>query len=278
MQRGAGRVLVERIPYFPEDAEEALKGLDHMVLCGSKEPVSFFSYPTGGGTLVPDGCELHTLVPVGGDVVPSLAALADQLSAKTTAATQPLLLPDLPNGAITPEAASAVLARNIPEQAVVVDEGITVGFPAYAQSARSAPHDWLFITGGGIGWAMPVAIGAAVAAPEKKILCIQGDGGAMYTIQALWTMARENLDVTTVIFSNRGYVILDIELQRHGLGPAGVNAHRLMDMDEPRIDFVKLADAQGVDAHRVEDCGRFSEVLADCLQQPGPHFIEVMMA
>lgn len=278
MQRGAGRIPVERIPYFPEDAEEALRGLKHMILCGSKEPVSFFSYPTGGGTLVPDGCELSTFVPLGGDVVTSLQALADQLDAKTAGPTQALSLPDMPNGAITANAASAVIARAIPDQAVVVDEGITVGFPAYAQSAGSAPHDWLFITGGGIGWAMPVAIGAAVAAPDKKILCIQGDGGAMYTIQALWTMAREKLDITTVVFSNKGYLILDIELERHGLGPAGPNAHRMMDMDEPRIDFVKMASAQGVDAHRVEDCSRFATVLADCLKQPGPHFIEVMMA
>ncbi|MBT4739460.1 MAG: acetolactate synthase large subunit, partial [Rhodospirillaceae bacterium] len=205
-------------------------------------------------------------------------ALADQLGARTQGTTQALSLPDMPVGAITAENASAVIARAIPEDAVVVDEGITVGFPAYALSAGAAPHDWLFITGGGIGWAMPVAVGAAVAAPDKKILCIQGDGGAMYTIQALWTMARERLDVTTVVFSNRGYLILDIELQRHGLGPAGANAHRLMDMDEPRIDFVKMADAQGVDAHRVEDCSRFAAVLGDCLKQPGPHFIEVMMA
>ncbi len=278
MQRGAGRVAVERIPYFPEDAADALNGLEHMVLCGAKEPVSFFSYPTGGGTLVPNGCTLHTLVPVGGDVVRSLNALAEQVGATENGPVQALALPAMPTGALTAETASAVIARVIPEQAVVVDEGITVGFPAYALSAGAAPHDWLFITGGGIGWAMPVAVGAAIAAPDKKILCLQGDGGAMYTIQALWTMARERLDITTVVFSNRGYLILDIELQRHGLGPAGANAHRLMDMDDPRIDFVKMAEAQGVDAHRVEDCARLADVLSDCLKQPGPHFIEVMMA
>ena len=278
MQRGAGRIPVERIPYFPEDAEDALRGLKHMVLCGSKEPVSFFSYPTGGGTLIPLGCELSTLVPLGGDVVASLQALADQLGAKTIELTQSLSLPDMPNGVITANAASAVIARAIPEEAVVVDEGITVGFPAYAQSAGSAPHDWLFITGGGIGWAMPVAIGAAVAEPNKKVLCLQGDGGAMYTIQALWTMAREQLDITTVIFSNKGYLILDIELERHGLGPAGANAHRMMGMDEPRIDFVKMASAQGVDAYRVDDCKSFGAILSDCLKQTGPQLIEVMMA
>lgn len=278
MQRGAGRVPVERIPYFPEDAAEALKGLKHMVLCGSKEPVSFFSYPTGGGTLVPEGCELDSLTPVGGDVIADLQVLAHALGASQDAPTQPLSLPNPPEGVLTAETASAVIANCIPEDAVVVDEGITVGFPAFSLSAGAAPHDWLFITGGGIGWAMPVAVGAAVAAPDKKILCLSGDGGAMYTIQALWTMAREKLDVTTVIFSNRGYLILDIELERHGLGPAGANAHRLMDMDEPHIDFIKMATAQGVDAHRVEDCSRFSDVLKDCLQQPGPHLIEVMMA
>lgn len=278
MQRGAGRVKIERIPYFPEDAADALSGLQHMVLCGAKEPVSFFSYPTGGGTLVPEGCALETLIPVGGDVIASLEALAETLDAKQDLPPQSLSLPSQPSGVLTAETASAVIANAIPEGAVVVDEGITVGFPAFTLSAGSAPHDWLFITGGGIGWAMPVAVGAAVAAPDKKVLCLQGDGGAMYTIQALWTMAREHLDVTTVVFSNRGYLILDIELERHGLGPAGVNAHRLMDMDEPRIDFVKMAEAQGVGAHRVEDCARFSETLKDCLAQPGPHFIEVMMA
>jgi len=218
------------------------------------------------------------VTPVGGDVIADLNALAPTLGASQDAPTQQLSLPGLPEGALTAETASAVIAKCIPEHSVVVDEGITVGFPAFSMSNGAAPHDWLFITGGGIGWAMPVAVGAAVATPDKKILCLSGDGGAMYTIQALWTMAREKLDVTTVIFSNRGYLILDIELERHGLGPAGANAHRLMDMDEPRIDFIKMATAQGVDAHRVEDCARFSDVLKDCLKQPGPHLIEVMMA
>ena len=278
MQRGAGRVAIERIPYFPEDAARHLAGLEHMILCGSKEPVSFFSYPSGGGSLVPGGCNLTALVPLGGDVITSLNALAAELGAKTDGPVQPMAPPDRPGGPLTPEATSAAIARAIPENAVVVDEGITVGFPAFTLSAGAAPHDWLFITGGGIGWAMPVAVGAAVAAPDRKVLCLQGDGGAMYTIQALWTMARERLDVTTVVFSNRGYLILDIELQRHGLGPAGANARRMMDMDGPRIDFVKLADAQGVDSHRVNDCNSLSDVLANCLEQPGPHFIEAIMA
>lgn len=278
MQRGAGRVPVERIPYFPEDAAEHLAGLEHIVLCGSKVPVSFFSYPTGGGSLVPKGCALETLVPLGGDVITSLEALADELDAKTSGVIQALALPPPPDGPLTAEAASITIARAIPEQAIVVDEGITVGFPAYAHSASAARHDWLFITGGGIGWAMPVAVGAAVAAPDRKVLCLQGDGGAMYTIQALWTMARERLDVTTVVFSNRGYLILDIELQRHGLGPAGANARRMMDMDDPSIDFVKLAEAQGVDSHRVNDCRGLEDVLKNCLKEPGPHFIEAMMA
>ncbi len=278
MQRGAGRVLVERIPYFPEDAAQHLGGLEHMILCGSKEPVSFFSYPSGGGSLVPEGCDLHTLVPLGGDVIASLNALADELSAKNDSPVQALALPDRPDGALTPEATTAVIARALPENTIVIDEGITVGFPAFALTASAAPHDWLFITGGGIGWAMPVGIGAAIASPDRKVLCLQGDGGAMYTIQALWTMARERLDVTTVVFSNRGYLILDVELQRHGLGPAGANARRMMDISEPHIDFVKLAEAQGVDSHRVNDCKSLEDVLNTCLKQPGPHFIEVMMA
>ncbi len=278
MQRGAGRVYVERIPYFPEDAADALNGLEHMVLCGAKEPVSFFSYPTGGGTLVPDGCALDTLVPVGGDVTTSLEALADLLSASTDGVTQGLALPNMPDGALTPDTAAAVIARAIPENSIVVDEGITVGFPAFSLSQGAAPHDWVFITGGGIGWALPVSVGAAVAAPDRKVLCLHGDGGAMYTIQALWTMARERLDVTTVIFSNKGYLILDIELQRHGLGPAGANAHRMMDMDDPRIDFVELAQAQGVHAGRVEDCAGLAYALADFLKRPGPHLIEAVLA
>jgi len=278
MQRGAGRVYIERIPYFPEDAAEALGGLEHMVLCGAKEPVSFFSYPTGGGTLVPEGCNLETLVPVGGDVISSLDALADLLSATEDGAIQPADVPGMPSGALTPQATAAVIARAIPENSIVVDEGITVGFPAFTLSQGAAPHDWVFITGGGIGWALPVSVGAAVAAPDRKVLCLHGDGGAMYTIQALWTMARERLDVTTVIFSNRGYQILDIELERHGLGPAGANAHRMMDMDEPRIDFVEMAQAQGVQAGRVEDCAGLAYALADCLKRPGPHLIEAVMS
>lgn len=277
MQRGAGRTLIERIPYFPEDAASHLNGLEHIVLCGSKEPVSFFSYPTGGGSLVPKGCALETLVPLGGDVISSLEALADEVGAGDDGPTQPLALPDAPSGPLTADSVSAVIARNLREDTIVIDEGITVGFPAFAQTTGAAPHDWLFITGGGIGWAMPVAVGAAIAAPDRKVLCLQGDGGAMYTIQALWTMARERLDITTVVFSNRGYLILDIELQRHGLSPAGANAHRMMDMDDPRIDFVALAQAQGVDAHRVNDCKGLEDVLNLCSKEPGPHFIEAMM-
>ena len=278
MQRGAGRVPVGRIPYFPEDAADHLGGLDHMVLCGSKSPVSFFSYPSGGGSLVPDGCALHLLVPQDGDVVGSLQALAEELSAKDDAPVQSLALPDKPDGPLTHEATAAVIGRCVPENAIVVDEGITVGFPAYTYTAGSAPHDWLFITGGGIGWALPVAVGAAVAAPDRNVFCLQGDGGAMYTVQALWTMARERLNVTTVVFSNRGYHILEVELQRHGLGPAGENARRMMDMDDPRIDFVQLAEAQGVDAHRANNCKQLEDILQTCLKEPGPHFVEAMMA
>lgn len=278
MQRGAGRIVIERIPYFPEDVAEHLNGIKHIILCGSNEPVSFFSYPTGGGSLVPEGCDLETLVPVGGDVIASLMALANEVGAISKGIGQALALPPPPDGPLTPDAASIVIARCITDHAIVVDEGITAGFPAYTHSASAAPHDWLFITGGGIGWAMPVAVGAAIAAPERKVLCLQGDGGAMYTIQALWTMARERLDITTIVFSNRGYLILDIELERHGLGPAGANAHRMMDMDNPRIDFVSLAQAQGVDSHRVNNCNRLEDILNICLKEPGPHFIEAVMA
>jgi len=278
MQRGAGRVLVERIPYFPEDAAQHLDGVRNMVLCGAKVPVSFFSYPTGGGSLVPKECGLHVLSPVGGDVVGSLEALADVLNARVNGAEQSSALPDKPSGPLDPGSASAIISRCIPEEAVIVDEGLTMGFPAYDQSVGSAPHDWLFITGGGIGWGLPVAVGAAVAAPNRKVLCLHGDGGAMYTIQALWTMARERLDVTTVVFSNRGYLILDVELQRHGLGPAGANARRMMDMKDPGVDFVKLAQAQGVNAQRVNDCNSLEDVLQSCFKDTGPNLIEAVMA
>jgi acetolactate synthase-1/2/3 large subunit len=273
--RGAGAFAPKRMPYFGEMALADLEGVDLMVYAGTAMPVAFFAYPNRPSVLVPEGCETLTLAERAEDAVAGLAALADALGAPKDGPVQSLALPDAaPNGKLTAYTVGASIARHMPEGAIVCDDSVTSGAGVAAAAATARPHDVLALTGGAIGAGLPLAIGAAVAAPDSKVLSLNGDGAAMYTIQALWTMARENLDITVVVFANYTYRILNIEMQRTGAGEAGPSARKLLDLGDPKIDFVALAKGLGLPAVRCETAEAFETAFAAAMSQRGPMFIE----
>jgi len=278
-QRGAGRVNAPRVPYVPDAAMAALKPYRNLLLVGCEEPVSFFAYPGKRGRQSPPGCRILRVAHPGEDVVGALEALADALGARTTAprGVGELSLPGLPEGPITVDGMGAVIAASIPDNAIVIDESVTGGRALGPLTAKARPHDFLTSCGGAIGFGLPQAIGAAIAAPDRKVLVLEGDGSAMYTIQSLWTMARENLDITVVIFANRAYRILQGEFAGVGAGTPGPRANHMLNLDRPDLDFTHLARGMGVPAVRVTQLGELARELQRGLAASGPCLIEAVL-
>jgi acetolactate synthase I/II/III large subunit len=279
IERGAGCVTLEKMPYFAEDMVEFLKGTEQLILVGTKPPVSFFAYPGKPGWLTPDGCETLILATAQQDGVHALEALASELNAPAAPAlVQQAARPTLPTGGqFNAHTIGAALGALMPENAIVSDEAATSGFACYAPTAGVAPVDWLGLTGGSIGQGVPLAAGAAVACPDRKVVCLSGDGGGMYTLQALWTMAREKLDVVTVVFSNRKYLILQVELMRVGAGNPGRRALDLLDLSNPDLNWVQLANGMGVEASRATTQEEFNHQFAAAAKARGPHLIEAVI-
>ena len=276
--RGAGRVDAPRLPYLGEQALALLEGTRHLVLVGTRAPVSFFAYPGKPGALTPDGCTTHMLAEPHEDGVAALAGLVDALDANgATPATAPLERPAVPAGPLTPEALAQVLAHALPENAIVMNEGATAARSVPAATARSAPHDWLDLMGGAIGQGMPGATGAALACPDRKVLDIEADGSGMYTLQALWTQAREALDVTTVILSNRRYAILEMEYRRVGAGEPSAATRGLFDLSRPDLDWVGLARSMGVEGERATTAEELARGLRRGFAEDGPYLIEAVL-
>jgi acetolactate synthase-1/2/3 large subunit len=275
-ERGAGIPRIERIGYFAEMAQEQLAGLRHLVLVDAISPVTFFAYPGRPSDLVPEGCEVHVLATGRDDAVGALAALADAVGGDATTADAPR--PERPSGALSGAALGAAVAATLPEGVIVSDESNTNSLHMNAATAGCAPHDWLQLTGGAIGVGLPLATGAAVACPDRPVLALEADGSAMYTIQALWTHAREGLDVTTVVMNNRSYAILNIELARTGAGAGGPKARDLLDLSRPDLDFVKLAEGMGVPAVAVHTAEEALAALEQAHAEPGPHLIDAVLA
>jgi len=278
LPRGAGRFAPERLAYFGEMALAELAGSDLMVLAATKPPAAFFAYPAMPGLLVPEGCAVLTLCALHEDAAVALEALADALGAAAPGPVQPYQMAEKPRGELNPYAIGDSIARWMPENAIVCDDAVTSGLPVFMQTRCAKPHDWLMLTGGAIGAAMPLAIGAAVAAPDRKVLSLNGDGAAAYTLQSLWTMARERLDVTVVVFANHAYRILNIEMTRTGTGQAGPAASRMLELSDPKLDWVALSQGFGVSATRCRDAESFDVVLGRAMSTPGPHFIEAALA
>jgi acetolactate synthase-1/2/3 large subunit len=278
MECGAGRVHMERLPYVVDAALAAMAGTRELVLAGAKTPVSFFGYPGKPSVLKPEDCAATLLARVEDDVPGALEALAAELGATATppAHVSEWRRAGLPAGAVTPEGIAAVLAALLPENAVVADESITAGRNLGAVMAGAAPHDWMNIMGGSIGWALPAATGAAVAAPGRKVVALEGDGSAMYTLQSLWTMARENLDVTVVLLANRAYRILHGELNSMGAGPPGRRANDMLTLDRPHLDWVALARGHGVEAARAQTLEEFARELNRAFARRGPYLVELV--
>jgi acetolactate synthase-1/2/3 large subunit len=277
-ERGAGIPAVDRLAYLAEFAAEQLAGTRHLILAGARSPVSFFAYPGKPGSLVPGGCQVHVLAEPGDDVAGALTSLADLVAGGIAPAAQPAARPGLPSGDLTTETAAAVIGALLPEGAIVSDEAVTSGLFLPSATAGAPAHDWLTLTGGAIGQGLPLAIGAAIACPQRPVIALEADGSAMYTISALWTHAREGLDITTVIFSNRRYAILAMELGRVGAAGAGEAARSLLDLSRPPLDFTALAAGMGVPASRATTAEEFAAQLSKALAEPGPHLIEALLA
>jgi acetolactate synthase I/II/III large subunit len=277
LERGAGIPAVDRLAYLAEFAAAQLEGTRHLILAGARAPVSFFAYPGRPGSLVPDDCQVHVLAEPGDDVPGALGALADAVAAQAKPLPQQPGRPAVPDGDLTGETAAAVIGALLPEGAVVCDESNTNSMWLPGATAGAPPHDWLTLTGGAIGQGLPLAAGAAVASPGRPVLALESDGSAMYTISALWTHARENLDVTTVVFSNRAYAILRMELGRVGAETSGEAARSLLDLSRPGLDFVSLAAGMGVPATRARTAPELAAQLGQALAEPGPHLIEAVV-
>ena len=278
LERGAGRPPVERLAYLAELAGVQLAGIEHLVLVDARSPVSFFAYPGKASDLVPPGCSVHTLSRPEQDAGASLQALVDALGADAAQpALQPAQRPARPRGRLTAEKVCKAVGHLLPERAILIDEAITSGLMLPPMTAGGPPHDLVTLTGGAIGQGLPNAIGAAIACPDRPVLALVGDGTAMYTIQALWTLAREQLDVTAIIFANASYSVLNVELERVGAERIGPKARAQLDIGRPRLDFARLAQGMGVHGVRVDTADGFTHALEYALAQPGPHLIEALI-
>ena len=276
--RGIGRVQTERLAYFGEAAAEQLANVDLLVMAGAKAPVSFFAYPNKPSVLTPETATQTVLASATVDVVDALKRVADALDAPL----EPEIMVErteypLGDGAIDANELGKVISNRLPDHAIVCDEGATNGLGAFLLTANAAPHDWLTLTGGAIGQGLPLAIGAAVACPDRKVLALEADGSGMYTVQALWTMVREALDITVMILNNGSYAILNIELSRVGVETPGPTALSLLDLTNPEINWTELAGGLGMQATRVTTVAALDAAMEEALSKSGPALIEVML-
>ncbi|CAM2926911.1 acetolactate synthase large subunit [Saccharomonospora xinjiangensis] len=277
IERGAGLPNIERLGYLAEQVAYQLDGVRHIVVAGTRPPVSFFAYPGKASDLVPEGARVHTLAEVGDDVVAALEELADEVAEGVEPDLAPAQRPELPTGDLTPQNWAQVIGALLPEGAIVSDEANTSGLLVPMATAGAPRHDVLTLTGGAIGQGMPVATGAAIAAPDRPVINLESDGSALYTVQSLWTQARENLNVTTVVLNNRAYAILRMELQRVGAESSGPKAGSLLDLSTPDLDFVRMAEGFGVPATRAKTAEQLAEQFRRAVSEPGPHLIEAMV-
>lgn len=276
MERGAGRPVLDRIPYVISQAVEMLAGTKHMILAGSTIPVGFFAYPDTPSVTAPPDCEFHVLAETHEDVLMALAMLAEEISAPPDdGPLAPAERPPLPTGDITIDRVWAALSALMPEDSIVSDEAVTSGRSAMGMTQGAPRHDWLNITGGSIGQGLPVALGAAVACPDRKVFAMESDGSAMYTLQALWSMAREECDVVTVMFNNGAYRILQGELERLMPEAQGQSSSSMLDLTGPDIDWVSLSEGMGVEASLARDCEELCDQLGSAVRGREPRFIEV---
>ncbi|MSP02266.1 MAG: acetolactate synthase large subunit [Acetobacteraceae bacterium] len=276
MARGQGRVSLDRVPYVVDAAVKTMAGTKQLLLCGARKPVTFFAYPNKPQTSIPIDAEIHILARAEQNLIEALSRLADMLHAPKVADPDNGPKHEIVRGPLTPESVAATLGALMPEGAIIADESVTYGRGFFANTKAAPHHDWLNVTGGAIGGGIPMATGAAVGAPGRRVINMQADGSAMYTVQALWTQAREKLDVTTVILSNRKYQILIGELANVGANP-GRTAMDMLDLGNPDLDWPKMANAMGIEAASTNTCDGFADLLAGSLNRKGPFLIELLI-
>ncbi|WP_433533845.1 acetolactate synthase large subunit [Micromonospora sp. CA-249363] len=279
VERGAGLPMFPRLGFYPDQVLDQLHGIRHLIVAGTKAPVSFFAYSDQPSLLVPEGAQTHVLAEVGQDAVAALDRLADLVAPGTTAPVTEPRRPALPKGELTLQNWTDVVAALLPERAVIIDETVSSGITLAAATAGAPRHDVLMQTGGAMGDGLPLAVGAAVAAPDRPVLALVADGCVMYTVTALWTQVREQLNITNVVLNNHAYAILRQEWEYFGDRPGSTNpdANPLFDLANPQIDFVGLANAFGMPASRVTTAEQLAEQLSRALTQPGPHLIEAVL-
>jgi acetolactate synthase I/II/III large subunit len=278
IERGAGRVPLARIPYAVGLATAFLKDFKHIITVETREPVAFFAYPDKPSLLKAEGTLVHALVEADEDSELAFDMLLQALGATHIAArVQERIETKVPSGALNPTSIAHVLAAGLPEHCIVVDESLTTGRESMSLTMGARSHDLINNLGGSIGYATPVATGAALACPDRRVICMVGDGSAMYTIQSLWTQAREGLNVTTIIFANNSYAILKAEYANMGAGAPGERALSMIDIDKPRIDWLAMARSMGVQAVAVETAEGFYKALIDSTREAGPSLIEVRL-
>ncbi|MCB0128249.1 MAG: acetolactate synthase large subunit [Caldilineaceae bacterium] len=278
MKLGANTPIVERVPYAVPQALKLLENAEQMILVGAPEPVAFFAYPNMPSRMSPPDALLYPFATAEQDVIGALDALAEEVGAgHEVGPVHERVCPDLPTGELTSEKIWQALARLLPEESVIADESITASWGSAKWMGGAHAHDWLPVMGGSIGQGIPVATGAAVACPGRKVVNTQADGSAMYTLQGLWTQAREELDVVTILFSNRAYAILQGELQRVGADERSRKAQEMLDLSNPTIQWTALAQGMGVEASRATTAEELSDQLAAALHKRGPHLIEAVL-
>jgi acetolactate synthase I/II/III large subunit len=277
LQRGVGRVPVARVPYFAEQAIEFLSDFEQLILIGAPAPVAFFAYPGVSSTLFPDNCVVSPLATSDEDILQALTDLAETIGVPDTFAIQAMGEYAILTDKLTPTTVGQIVATRIPENAILVDEGISSGLELFVQTQGAPKHDWLAITGGSIGYGLPVCLGASIACPDRKVVGLQADGSAMYTVQALWSMARENIDVTVVLLNNSSYNILNVELYRTRAGEPNAKTLSMLDLSNPTIEWVKIAQGMGVSATTANTVAEFDQQFSQAMDTPGPHLIEVIL-
>lgn len=278
LERGVGLPALEKVAYLAELVGVQLADVDHLILVDSKAPVSFFAYPGKKSYLVPDKCKVHVLSSEEQDAQGSLKKLAEALDADSaTPKLQEPNRPEKPSGALTADLVCQSVGHHLPDNAIIVDESITSGLMLPTMTAGCPRHDYITLTGGGIGQGLPSAVGAAIACPDRPVIALIGDGTSMYTIQSLWTMAHEGLDVTIIIFNNASYSVLNIELERVGAAKIGEKALSQLDLNGPVINFSQLAQSMGVHGTRASTAEEMNKALEYALSNKGPHLIEAMV-
>ncbi|WP_313804282.1 acetolactate synthase large subunit [Sphingobium sp.] len=278
MERGAGRVPIERIPYAVALATKFLEEFRHIITVETGEPVAFFSYPDKPSLMKKEGTLVHPLVETDEDSALTLEMLIDALGARgTLPPIQQRVETPVPTGALNPTSIAHALAAAMPEQGILVDESLTTGRESMGLTMGALPHDLINNMGGSIGYATPVATGAAMACPDRRVFCMVGDGSAMYTIQSLWTQAREGLNITTIIFANNSYAILKAEYANMGAGTPSERALSMIDIDRPRIDWRAMAKSMGVPSLSVGTAEDFTRAMIASVKEPGPQLIEVRL-